>query len=193
MRGLALFVGALVLSTRVAGAAEIEGVRFPDHVENRGVAFAVHNVALFRWKVVFRAYVAALYRADAAKSFVLTGDTPKRLVINYFYAFTPEQFGQATIDGIAQNRTPAQLAALRPKIDEFNRLYRAVQPNDQYALTYVPGKGTELALNDKPLGVVEGAEFAAAMFDIWLGPNPINVTFRDAILSSPIRAAGALP
>ena len=87
------------------------------------------------------------------------------------------------MDGIALNRTPAQVTALRPRIDQFNQLYRAVQPNDQYALTYIPGKGTELALNGKALGAVEGRDFAAAMFDIWLGPHPISTTFRDQILA----------
>ena len=165
---------ALVLLARIAGAAEIEGITFPERTENRGSTFTLHNVALLRWKIVFKAYVAAIYHDTNAARFELAGDTPKRLTINYFYGFTPAQFAQATLDGIALNRTPAQVTALRPRI---------VQPNDQYALTYIPGKGTELTLNGKPLGAVDGADFAAAMFDIWLGPNPISTTFRDQILA----------
>ena len=179
----------LCLAARLAGAAEIEGIRFPDHVQARGTDFTLHNTALLRWKIVFKAYVAALYRNDSARTVDLQADAPKRLVINYFYGFTPAQFAQATLDGIALNRTPEQVAVLKPRIDAFNRLYRAVQPNDQYALTYVPGKGTELALNGEPLGSVAGADFAAAMFDIWLGPTPISTAFRDAILSAPVVSA----
>ena len=174
---------ALLLLARITLAAEIEGITFPERAENRGTAFTLHNVSLLRWKIVFKAYVAAIYHDTTAARFELASDTPKRLTINYFYSFTPEQFAQATLDGVALNRTPAQVTALRPRIDQFNQLYRAVQPNDQYALTYIPGKGTELALNGKALGAVEGADFAAAMFDIWLGPNPINTTFRDQILA----------
>lgn len=179
-RALALVV---LLATAHTHAATIEGITFPDRLDARGTAFTLHNTALLRWKLVFKAYVAALYRERNATRFDLAADTPKRLVINYFYGFTPEQFSQATIDGVALNRSKEQQAALRPRIDRFNALYRAVQPNDQYALTYVPGQGTELALNGKSLGSVEGADFAAAMFDIWLGKNPISTTFRDQILA----------
>lgn len=45
---------------------------------------------------------------------------------------------------------------------------------DRYSLTYMPGVGTELALNDNPLGVIDGADFAAAYFRIWLGDHPID-------------------
>ena len=41
-------------------------------------------------------------------------------------------------------------------------------------MTYLPGRGTELALNGTPLAVIEGADFAAAYFGIWLGPNSID-------------------
>jgi hypothetical protein len=43
-------------------------------------------------------------------------------------------------------------------------------------LTYVPGKGTELALNKGLKGVIEGPDFAGAVLSMWLGPEPINDT-----------------
>jgi hypothetical protein len=53
-----------------------------------------------------------------------------------------------------------------------------VKPGDRYALTYVPGVGTELALNGTTLGTVEGADFAAAVFAIWLGPQAIDESLK---------------
>jgi hypothetical protein len=49
-------------------------------------------------------------------------------------------------------------------------------------MTYIPGRGTELALNGEPKGVIKGADFAAAVFSIWLGPKPINTSFKEQIL-----------
>ena len=69
-----------------------------------------------------------------------------------------------------------------PQLNYHNSLYEDVQPGDRYSLTYVPGIGTELALNGKPKGIIEGVEFAAAVFSIWLGPKPINKTFKKQIL-----------
>jgi hypothetical protein len=69
-----------------------------------------------------------------------------------------------------------------PKIESLNRLYKDVQPKDRYALTYLPGLGTQLTLNSVSLGTIEGAEFAKALFGIWIGVNPIDKTFRDRLL-----------
>lgn len=53
---------------------------------------------------------------------------------------------------------------------------------DRGTLTYLPGRGTELTLNGRPLALIEGADFARAYFDIWLGPDPIDAGLRDALL-----------
>ena len=37
-------------------------------------------------------------------------------------------------------------------------------------------------LNGTPKGLIEGADFAAALFSIWLGPNPIDSKFKQALL-----------
>jgi hypothetical protein len=39
-----------------------------------------------------------------------------------------------------------------------------------------------LALNGEPKGTIEGAEFAAAVFSIWLGPDPASESFKKQIL-----------
>ena len=70
----------------------------------------------------------------------------------------------------------------RLELEEFNTFYQDVQPGDRYALTYRPGSGTELSLNGTPLGLIAGDDFAAAVFAIWLGTDPIDTDFRDALL-----------
>jgi hypothetical protein len=61
-------------------------------------------------------------------------------------------------------------------------MYEDVKPGDRYSLTYIPGKGTKLALNGEHKGTIEGSEFAAALFSIWLGNKPIDKTFKKQIL-----------
>jgi hypothetical protein len=57
-----------------------------------------------------------------------------------------------------------------------------VKPGDRYALTYVPGVGTELTLNGSPLGTVAGADFASAVFAIWLGPKALDESLKTQLL-----------
>ena len=83
---------------------------------------------------------------------------------------------------MARNISAEEIDRLRAKIDYHNSLYVDVKPGDRYSLTYTPGVGTELALNGTPLGVIEGADFAAAIFSLWLGENPYDKRFKDALL-----------
>lgn len=163
-------------------AREIEGVRFVDEVRAGAATLRLNDVGLMRYRYVIKAYVAALYLGDGARANNVLADAAKRLEIEYFYAIQASGFANATSEGIAANVSPETLAKLRPRIDRLNALYRDVKPGDRYALTYLPGVGTELALNGAPLGTVEGADFAAAVFAIWLGPKAIDQALKTQLL-----------
>jgi hypothetical protein len=83
---------------------------------------------------------------------------------------------------LKRNVTPETWKILQPRLAQLNRAYLAVKPGDRYTLTWVPEKGTTLRLNGKALVTVEGADFAAAYFLIWLGKEPISTSLRDQLL-----------
>ena len=103
----------------------------------------------------------------------------------YFQTIEAGDFVRAADHVLPDNVPPATIAALRPKIDRLHRMYRDVKPGDRYTLTYVPGVGTELALNGSPLGTVEGADFATTYFAIWLGSKPISDSLKSQLLGTP--------
>jgi Chalcone isomerase-like len=177
---------AAALAVCLAGPArglEIEGVRFPAEIRAHGVSLTLNNAALLRYRIFIKAYVAALYLGEEMQPADVLSDVPKRLEIEYFWAISAPDFGVATNRGIAANVDAATLAGLRPRIDRMNALYRDVKPGDRYALTYLPGLGTELSLNGKPLGTIEGSDFASALFSIWLGKNALDGSLRDRLLA----------
>ncbi len=176
----------IVLLTGTPGlyAAEIEGVTFRDRVEVNGTDLDIRGTGVFRYLKFIKAYVGALYMPVNVPSEEVLSDTPKRLEVEYFYAIKGEDFGPATNKVMAQNVDAATFTRLKPLVEYHNSLYRDVAPGDRYSLTYTPGKGTVLALNDKPLGVIEGADFAAAVFSMWLGEKPMNKAFKNQLLRS---------
>lgn len=180
--GLAL-VGVLGLATS-GGAVTVEGAAFPDSLRSREANLSLHRAALLRWMRLVKVYVAALYLAPGGDAGRVLEDVPKRLEIEYLRGFTREQFVEVTEAKLADNVDAETFARLRPRIDELNALYRDVEAGDRYALTYVPGEGTELSYNGKPLGRVEGAEFGAAMFAIWLGPAPVDERLKRELLGN---------
>ena len=165
----------LALSTPSPGhALTVENVTFADSVTIGESPVPLHNAALLRYLKFIKAYVAALYLPEGVPAEKLLSDVPKRLELNYLVSIKGPDFGKGAEPTLKLNQTPAELARLRSRIDRINSTYKDVKPGDRYALTYLPGRGTELALNGTPLTVIEGADFAAAYFGIWLGRNSID-------------------
>ena len=125
--------------------------------------------------------------ADASPRQALA-DVPKQLELRYLRRFDAADFAKATLDGVSRNVPAEVYARVVERLRSFNTFYRDVQKGDRYALTYVPGAGTTLALNGRPLGTIEGADFAAALFTIWLGAkDPMDASFRLALLGEGAR------
>lgn len=181
LAGLAIaFV--LALAAAPAGSAVIEEVEFVDTRTDGGTDLVLSGVALLRYRVIFKGYVGALYLAPGETPGRLFEDVPKRLELEYFWSIDRDAIADAGTELLKQNTSAATFATLEPRLSNLNALYQDVKPGDRYALTYLPGVGMELAKNDRRLGVVPGADFAAAYFAIWLGENPLDEGFRDALL-----------
>ena len=163
-------------------AAEIEGVDFRDDLDVGEVRLVLNNVALLRYRVLFRGYVAGLYLGEGVEPESLFDDVPKRLEISYFWGIPAHKFTEATISGISANRSAESVLALQPAIEQFNALYEDIEPGDRYSLTYIPGIGTELARNGVPLGTVGGTEFASALYSIWFGTSPFDQSLKMRLL-----------
>lgn len=166
-----------------APAAEIEGVRFADRVVHDGVPLSLRCTGLLRYKVIFKGYVAALYLGPGVEPADVLGDVPKRLELSYFWGIDAADIVKAGGEILARNVTPETIERLRPRLERIDALYESVKPGDRYALTYVPGVGTELSLNGRSKGVIPGDDFAAAYFRIWLGERSIDASLRDQLLS----------
>jgi hypothetical protein len=171
-----------------ARAAEIEGVGFSEGLEVGTEKLRLHGTGLLRHRVVIKGYVAALYLGESfdgeATSSAVLADVPRRLEIEYFWRIPADKFAKATVEGIARSTDATTFERLLLRIERINRLYEEVQPGDRYALTYLPGVGTELALNGRRLGVIEGADFSAALFAIWVGEEALDESLRKQLLAS---------
>ena len=66
------------------------------------------------------------------------------------------------------------MAALKPRLTKLGSLIPNVEKGDEIALTYVPGKGTVVNVKGAEKGVIEGKDFADALFSVWLGTSPVQ-------------------
>jgi hypothetical protein len=170
----------LALGAAAQPSVQVDGVSFPSRQSGRGVELEFQGAALLRYRVVFKGYVAALYLGREVRAEQALADVPRRIEIE-FWAIPADAFARSTSEWIARNAGAATLVRLREPLAKLNARYADVERGDRYALTYVPGVGTELALNGDPLGVVEGAEFLSALFAIWLGEDPLDENLRESL------------
>lgn len=177
-----LLVMVLINVTPNVNGAEIEGVNFENTYETDGIQMKIQGTGLLRYLGFIKAYVGALYFEEGNSVEDVLSDKPKRLEVEYFHALKGEDFGISTNKVIAKNTDALTLEKIRPQIDYHNSLYEDVQPGDRYSLTYIPGRGTELALNGKTKGIIKGADFASALFSMWLGESPMNEPFKKQLL-----------
>jgi hypothetical protein len=171
------------LASRPGGAAGIEDVEFADRLETHGRELVLRGLGLLRYRVVFRAYVAALYLPEDVAPERALQDVPKRLEIEYFWAIDAADIARAGEEILARNVPPERMEALASRLEQLHALYEDVEPGDRYALGYVPGRGTELSRNGAVLGTIEGADFARAYFSIWLGEAPIDDSLREQLMT----------
>lgn len=162
--------------------SEIEGIHFKNSYETEEIRLKIQGTGLLRYLGVFRVYAGALYLEEGSSIADVLSDKPKRLEVEYLHPIKGEDFGITTNKMIARNTDSQTLKRIRSQIDYHNSLYEDVQPGDRYSLTYIPGKGTELALNGKTKGIIKGADFATALFSMWLGEFPMNEPFKKQLL-----------
>jgi hypothetical protein len=163
------------------------GTQFNPEAAVHGQVLPLRGTGRLLWMRIVTVYDAALYLpAEVPRTASLT-DVPKRLELRYHVSIKGNRFGESAEPYLEKNVTPEALARLRPRIEQLNRLYRDVREGDRYALTYAPGRGTTLSLNNEPLGTIEGADFAAAYYTIWLGAKPISDSMRDELTGTTTR------
>lgn len=178
--GISALLALLFIPVSAVG---IERYSFQEQKNIGGYELTLRGSGVLRYMVFIQAYEGALYLQEGKTADqVLDEKAARLLLLHYFHGIRAEDFADATTEMIRKNVSPDRFSALAPKIEQFNRLYRDVRPGDRYTASYIPGTGTSLSLNDDLLGTIEGGEFSAALFSVWLGERPIDKTFRDRLL-----------
>ncbi|HEY3125016.1 MAG TPA: chalcone isomerase family protein [Thermoanaerobaculia bacterium] len=163
-------------------AGEVAGVKMPDTITIEGKTLKLNGMGL-RKKMLFKVYVAGLYvespSKDAAK--VISSDEVKSITLNILRSLSGTQIGEAISDGFWHN-SKAQMGTLTDRLQKLTGMFPAVVEGDQIVLTYVPGKGTSVSAKGQAKGVIEGKDFADALFSVWLGGNPVQEDLKKALL-----------
>jgi hypothetical protein len=180
VRLVSILILCLVAAPVLAG--EVAGVTMAETVTVSGKTLRLNGMGL-RTKFFFKAYVAGLYLETPTRSAetAITSDQVKRIHLRILRDLTRSQVSEAIIEGFQKN-SRAQMPALKERLDRLVGLIPNLSNGDQVVMTYFPGKGTAFAVQGVQKGIIEGKDFADALFAVWLGREPAQPDLKRALL-----------
>ena len=162
--------------------APVPPFTFPDEYRIGQYTLTLRGTGLVRELFFIKVVAAALYLQDGMPVEEALSDVDKRVEMQSFRTIPVEDFIREAEIALAENVPAPTIDALRPRVDQLHQAYEDLRPDDRYAITYLPGSGTHLELNGVVKITIQGADFAAAYFRVWLGDKPIHKKLKVQLL-----------
>jgi len=166
-------------------AGELAGITLPERTTVEESTLVLNGMGLreatwFKVKV----YVAGLYLetkspdADA----ILRSELPKRILFVFVRPVGRKRMIEEWDESLMAN-VGEDFAALEDRLATLHAwIPDAVSKGDEMTLTYLPGKGVVVEIKGENRGTIPGADFARALFTIWLGESPPNQNLKMGLL-----------
>lgn len=180
---------------QVRAAVEVGGVPLAENVVVAGRPLQLNGAGV-AMRLVFRIYAMGLYLAERKRTVqdVMQSDSPRRLVIVTLRDVSSDDFIEAVTDDAASGHI-AQEPRVFAQMQELARAIcaesRGLRKGDVLTMDWVPGTGTVVELNSRPLSApIHGAAFYNALLGIWLGNKPVDPSLKSRLLGAPARPQG---
>jgi len=182
-----------IIFTCHGSAAESGGDKFNHLRKNEGVIFELKGVGLKKY-FFMKAFVAGLYYPKGVSPVDPLEDVAKHLEVEYFVWIPGKRFSHFTVEKMKDNLSREEFERIKKEIGSMEKYFVDLRPGDRFSLTYIPGEGTSFAHNGRIMGVIQGKEFARAIFSTWFGRKPFDSKLKRQILGSaePDRSARAV-
>jgi hypothetical protein len=173
---------SLLLLPSLAQAREEYGVRMPDAVKVDGKELKLNGIGL-RKKLVFKVYVAGFYVETPSKSAaeLISSEQAKRMTLFMLRDLGKDKIVEALREGFEKN-AKGQMPALKDRLERLTALLpEEAKKGSTIVITYLPGTGTVLS-RPGDRAVIEGKDFADALFSVWLGREPVDEDLKKGLL-----------
>lgn len=188
----ALLLGLVIGASAAQAAQEVAGIRFEDKA-SLGDKELVLNGAGVRTRFVVKVYAMGLYVPEkkGAAADLIAAPGAKRAHIVLLRDLGAQQFVDALNEGLRKNHGEAELAKLKPQIDEFaqNMLsIKEAKKGDVILIDYQPESGTRLTVAGQPRGKdIAGEDLYRALLRVWLGDKPADDDLKAGLLGQSAR------
>jgi len=184
----ALAAGCLGGEVACADTVEVANVKYETALDLGGQKLLLNGAGI-RYKFVVKVYTAGLYltmRAGTTQE-VLAAPGAKRIAIQMLREVDGNELGKLFTKGMEANAPREEFVKSINgvlKLSEVFATRKALVAGDHFSVDYVPGVGSTLLLNGKPLLAepIKEPEFFSALLRIWLGEKPADEGLKEALL-----------
>ena len=168
----------------------VAGVSYDTQITHKGNDLVLNGLGV-RKKYFFNIYTAALYVPSELKHKsrydIVHNEESKVLKIEILSRFMSKSKMIAAFKEGFIKSTNGNIAPIQHKIDKFlSFITDELAPREVYEVTYEPERGSVIYRNGEDKGHVEGKDFKVALFNIWLGNQPVDIELRNALLNKTV-------
>lgn len=177
--------GVLLVLLGLAASAlprTVANVNMPDRMEVAGRQLVLNGVGVRKATILnVKVYVAGLYLETPSKdpAQIIQSPQHKRLVMQFLRDVDRKDIVDAWSEGFRKNTK--NLDPIKTRIAKLTGWMRDMKDGSTITLTYVNGV-VQMAFGKNVQGTIEGADFAQALFSIWLGPEPPDQDLKKGLL-----------
>jgi len=181
---LAMAFSFCAIAAEPALGAQCEDVQFADSVKVGGTDLVLNGMGI-RKATMFavKVYVAGLYlpQKSSDANAILAANTPWELDLHFVHSADASDMRDAYDEGF-EKAAGDGLDALKPKIEALKSQITDMDVGQVLSYAYEPSTGTVVTVNGKAGPPIEGADFAAALLKISIGPEPPNEDLKTGLL-----------
>ena len=175
----------LLALTFSAQALEVKGIKI-DETAQVGSSNLVLNGAGLRTKMMFKVYAGALYLAQKQTdaNAVINDHGNKRIAMHFLRDVSSEQLLDGMNEGFADNNTQSEMTSIDAQMKLFQKMMtsaKEVKEGDVILLDCTSA-GTQVSLNGRLLGKIDGELFNQALLRVWLGSHAVDTNLKKALL-----------
>lgn len=182
------FLIATLLMTSNVNAYTVDGVDFSEVVPANAERpeLKLNGASLRELYLLIETYVGALYLENPSTDAqaILDSEEHKRMVFHVMMKKVgARRIANALQEALVMNVTKEEHKKLSKEIDQMLSYFDGKMHRGEEAIfDYIPGKGTQITINNQVKGVIPGKDYFRAMLSIWIGENPVGRTFKDDVL-----------
>lgn len=183
---LIIHLGLLLSCTSIQAETDIAGIKLADSY-TLGDHILSLNGAGIRSKFVVKVYVGALYASETSHeaASLLASSSPASMQMHMLYKHVSAgKLVKGWMEGFQANLSEQELNQLQASIEKFNSLFPSLKEGDIVHMDFLPGRGTEVLVNQLSRGVVAGDDFFPALLRIWIGQHPADDALKKGLLGT---------